>query len=189
MLANVWFSSETFPERCGSGGHGEIEKLIRAVLFPLSPRVGWSKEKKNILLQDIFQIVQNIFSPYQNIATACNSEGNQVFLKTEKYCNFSCCPQKYFPHSRKYFSNIPLNPDPRRWRYSPVRHKMFAVTTNASMSQLIAMQTVLHNTLDENHSSIRFELANTGSRILAMSFFSVRLVHIVASSIFSSAIM
>ena len=68
MLANVWFSSETFPERCGSGGHGEIEKLIRAVLFPLSPRVGWSKEKKNILLQDIFQIFKNIFSPYQNIA-------------------------------------------------------------------------------------------------------------------------
>ena len=65
MLANVWFSSETFPERCGSGGHGEIEKLIRAVLFPLSPRVGWTKEKKNILLQDSFQIVKNIFSPYQ----------------------------------------------------------------------------------------------------------------------------
>ena len=65
MLANVWFSSETFPERCGSGGHGEIEKLIRAVLFPLSPRVGWTKETKNILLQDIFQIVKNVFSPYQ----------------------------------------------------------------------------------------------------------------------------
>ena len=110
-------------------------------------------------------------------------------IKTEKYCNFSCCPQKYFPYSRKYFSNIPLNPDPRRWRYSPVRHKMFAVTTNASISQRIAMQTVLHNTLDENHSSIRFELAKCGSRILAMSFFSVRLAHIVASSIFSSAIM
>ena len=125
----------------------------------------------------------------KNIARAGDSEGNQVLLKTEKYCNFSCCPQKYFPHSRKYFSNIPLNPDPRRWRYSPVRHKMFAVTTNASMSQLIAMQTVLHNTLDENHSSIRFELANCGSRILAMSFISLRLAHIVASSILFSAIM
>ena len=85
MLANVWFSSETFPERCGSGGHGEIEKLIRAVLFPLSPRVGWSKEKKNILLQDIFQIVKNIFF-IKKIARAGKSDGNQVFLKTEKYC-------------------------------------------------------------------------------------------------------
>ena len=53
MLANVWFSSETFPERCGSGGHGEIEKLIRAVLFPLSYRVTRSKRKKNIRVSDI----------------------------------------------------------------------------------------------------------------------------------------
>ena len=146
MLANVWFSSETFPERCGSGGHGEIEKLIRAVLFPLSPRVGWSKEKKNILLQDIFQIVKNIFLLIKNIARAGNSEGYQVFLKTKKYCNFPRCPQKYF-------SNVPLTPDPRRWKYSPARlltlphlDRIFAVTTNASMSQLIAIQTALHNT-------------------------------------------
>ena len=189
MLANVWFSSETFPERCGSGGHGEIEKLIRAVLFPLSPLVGSTKEKKNILLQDIFQIVKNIFLLIKNIARAGNSEGYQVFLKTKKYCNFPRCPQKYF-------SNVPLTPDPRRWKYSPARHltlphldKIFAPTTITSMIQLIAIHTVLQNTLDKNHFRIIFEIANCGSRILAMSFISVRLAHIVASSIFSSAIM
>ena len=90
-----------------------------------------------------FSNCQKYFLLIKNIARAGNSEGYQVFLKTKKYCNFPRCPQKYF-------SNVPLTPDPRRWRYSPARHltlphldKIFLVTTNTSMSQLVVMQTVL----------------------------------------------
>ena len=111
-----------------------------------------------------FQIVKNIFLLIKNIARAGNSEGYQVFLKTKKYCNFPRCPQKYF-------SNVPLTPDPRRWKYSPARYltlphldKIFAPTTITSMIQHIAIHTVFQNTLDKNHFRIIFEIANCGSR-------------------------